>query len=493
VLEQEKRSCFISGRAQPERHVKITDLSPAGYDLAGRCSRSRGSAAGEKPRRARVRPSPYPTQGKSHYEKPFIALAAAAALCGAIVPAHAADNNSALLDVLVRKGILTEKEAAGVQEEMIKEEKGQSASKIKLTNSISELRLYGDIRLRYQYDDKDTQLTNEQGGEANVSQRSRWRFRLRLNADFKLGENVFGGVELQTNQASDSANQSFENGFDDYNIYISRAYLGWNVTDWLTIVGGKMPNPFYTTELVWDSDINPTGPEREHRFPQALGFAGGSQHRRLLKEGKSVAPSAPEPSPWELTLNAGQFIFDDNNEFNGPDNDSSTDAYLFHTQIVSTYRFTKALSLTVAPGWMTYINGSVTGAASDGGLLNENDFSDIAGVSGATRNLNILLLPGDLSFKIGDIKTKLFWDVATTLKVRKRVEEIYDVVDRSTSVMIQMIARLTARRITSPTSSACSSARTRRLVIGQWRQAGARPASAQSIRTSTTPTSPVPS
>jgi hypothetical protein len=356
-------------------------------------------------------------------------LFAAAAFSCAALPAHA-ERNDALLDALVRKGVLTDKEAAGIQEEMIKEEKGSSASKIKLTDSIKELRLYGDIRLRYQYDDKDTQLTSAEGGESNLSQRSRWRFRLRLNADFKLGENVFGGVELQTNAASDSANQSFENGFDDYNIYISRAYLGWNVTDWLTVVGGKMPNPFYTTELVWDSDINPTGLAETitlHKLwaahePESSGFA---------KDGKTaVAPSAPAASPWELTINAGQFIFDDNNEFNGPDNDSSTDAYLFQTQIVSTYRFTKALSLTVAPGWLTYINGSVTGAGSDGGLLNENDFADIAGVSGATRNLNLLLLPGDVSFKLAGIKTKLFWDFAYNLEGRKRVEEIYDVVER---------------------------------------------------------------
>jgi hypothetical protein len=359
----------------------------------------------------------------------MLLLATAAALAGSTLAARA-ESNSALLDVLVRKGILTEKEAAGVQEEVTTEEKKSSANKIKLSNSISELRLYGDVRLRYQYDDKDTQLTNEQGGGSNVSQRSRWRFRLRLNADFKLGENVFGGVELQTNQASDSANQSFENGFDDYGIFISRAYLGWNVTPWLTVVGGKMPNPFYTTELVWDSDISPTGLAESIAFHKIWGSHEEVSTGGFSKDGKSVAPSAPEPSPWELTLNAGQFIFDDNNEFNGPDNDSSTDAYLFHTQIVSTYRFSKALSLTVAPGWMTYINGSVTGAASDGGLFNENDFSDIAGVSGATRNLNVLLLPGDLSFKVAGIKTKFFWDFAYNLDGRKRVEEIYNVVDR---------------------------------------------------------------
>jgi hypothetical protein len=54
---------------------------------------------------------------------------------------------------------------------------------------------------------------------------------LRVGTEFTLGEHWFGGVELSTAQASDSGNQTFENGFDDYNIYISKAFLGWRPTD----------------------------------------------------------------------------------------------------------------------------------------------------------------------------------------------------------------------------------------------------------------------
>ncbi|HEY2123489.1 MAG TPA: hypothetical protein VGH07_07830 [Chthoniobacterales bacterium] len=42
----------------------------------------------------------------------------------------------------------------------------------------------------------------------SIVQRDRWRFRLRLNADFKLAGNFFGGVQLST---SDNRNGSTGN------------------------------------------------------------------------------------------------------------------------------------------------------------------------------------------------------------------------------------------------------------------------------------------
>jgi hypothetical protein len=368
-------------------------------------------------------------------KQPLLKVAMAAVLCGTSA-VHAA-SDSALLDALVRKGILTDKEAAAIQTDTDEQAKASSASKIKLSNSITELKLYGDIRLRYQYDNKDFQENPAGVGEDNDreqrspsgSQRSRWRLRLRLNADFKLGPSFFGGVELQTAQAADSGNQTFENGFDDYNIFISKAFLGWNATDYLTVTGGKFANPFYTTDLVWDPDVNPTGISEVIAFHKLFApeyeAAGG-----FSKDGKSMAANGKAPElPWELSLVAGQFIFDDNVEGGGSDisgatrdNDATTDAYLFETQLIGSYRF-GGIKVTVAPGWMTYINGSTSG------LLNENAFQDSAGVSGATRNLNVLLVPGDVSFKLGSVKTKFYWDFAYNLEGRKRVEDIYDMVE----------------------------------------------------------------
>lgn len=358
-----------------------------------------------------------------------LAIALAAAL---VASTGVAAESSALVDALVRKGVLTTTEAEEIRADLAREASTDSASKIKLSSSLTELKLYGDLRLRYQYDNKDLQANpagvgidnRDEDRSPTGSQRSRWRFRLRLNADFKLGSQVFGGVELSTARASDSGNQTFEDGFSDYDIFISRAWLGWEPAKWLTLYGGKMPNPFYTTDLVWDSDIAPTGVAEVIRFHQL--FAPGQTEGGYAKDGKTLLPVTAAELPWELTLVAGQFIFDDNAE-SAFDNDESTDAYLFQTQLIGSYKFAGGAKLTLAPGWLTYINGSVTGA------VNENPFNDNGNVSGATRNLNLLLLPGDVSLKMAGLKTKFFWDLSYNIEGRKRVEDIYNLVSLRTN------------------------------------------------------------
>lgn len=367
------------------------------------------------------------------FKHPILKTAVAATLLGAAGVTAQAQDAGALVDALVKKGVLTDQEAEDVRAQMMRDFATTPAGKINLGSSITELKLYGDLRLRYQYDNKDPQLfvPNRPDNQTPTgSQRSRWRFRLRLNADFRLTENFSGGVELQTAQASDSGNQTYENGFDDYNIFISKAYLRWDPTDWLAVSAGKFANPFYTTDLVWDSDMNPTGIAESIALHKLFGLGGEETVEGYSKDGKATATTVASESPWEISLVAGQFIFDDNLEGSGTlgtsnfavDNDSTTDAYLFQTQLVTSYKFDGGTKFTVAPGWMTFVNGSLTG------LSNENSFNDRDGapiVSGASRNLNILLMPGDVSFKIGSLKTKFYWDFAYNIEGRKRAENIY--------------------------------------------------------------------
>src|SRR5947207_668219 len=134
-----------------------------------------------------------------------------------------AQENGALLDLLVKKRIITDQEAEEVRAELTKEyATSTSAGKLNLSSALSELKLSGDLRMRYQYDNRDSQVDpagvvdgpGDEDRSPTGTQRSRWRFRLRLNADFKLANNWFGGVQLQTSQNSDSGNQTFENGFN---------------------------------------------------------------------------------------------------------------------------------------------------------------------------------------------------------------------------------------------------------------------------------------
>jgi hypothetical protein len=484
--------------------------------------------------------------------KPSLKLAAALALaCSASLPAPAQDAG-ALVDKLIKKGILTDQEGEEVRADMTRDFAQTNAGKINLSSSITELKLSGDFRYRWQYDDRQAQVASPN----HVDQRSRHRFRLRLNADVTLTDGFYAGFALESGQASDSGNQTFENGFDDYNIFISKAFLGWKPNDWFNITLGKFKNPFYTTDLVWDPDINPQGAVETIAFHKLPFFGGsGGPSGDYSKDGKSFAPSEVRSDPpWELTLVAGQFIFDDNGEFN-LDSDLSTDAYLFVEQLIATWKFNKDTSITIAPAFMTFT------AADLSGLLNENAFTDagdittpipqtqtttttrdrvvftysaagaitgatvtprqsvavqtsqpaatasgvtttnrtvkttervlastaltaaqanarataagvatnigagtagrttqvdgdnvtvvassstattLRAVSGETRQLHILTAPGDISFKLGGIKSKLYWDAAYNLGARKRFEDIYQIYNPRTHAGMQYSER----------------------------------------------------
>ena len=90
------------------------------------------------------------------------------ALAGTVAATTAAADDSALIDILQRKGILSQKEATSLRQEL--SPGNDSASKIKLSSAVSELKLYGDVRFRYQYDEQDSQLSPNQGGGSNVTQ-----------------------------------------------------------------------------------------------------------------------------------------------------------------------------------------------------------------------------------------------------------------------------------------------------------------------------------
>src|SRR3984893_105950 len=271
--------------------------------------------------------------------KYLYSLSLAASLALAAMTARGADD-SALLDALVRKGVLTDKEAEQIRAESVKESAGVSAGKIQVGDWVKELKLSGDLRLRNQWDQRDPMLlTNRRLGPQDPHiQRDRWRFRLRLNADFKLAGNFFGGVQLSTsdNRAADTKNATYTGGYDLYNIYISRAFLGWNPEPGVTFIGGKQANPFYTTDLVYDTDIEPSGLVERIDFDKLFNLTFGESVAAEGKEGKAPPP-APAPAAGnslELSLIAGQFIAFDNNENSG-NTQLTSDTAQFQQQLLA--------------------------------------------------------------------------------------------------------------------------------------------------------------
>ena len=183
---------------------------------------------------------------------PVLALALLSASTNLTVHAQS-KGDQALLDALVRKG-LTEKEAAEISAETANEVAPAPTAKIQIGDWVQELKIGGDFRIRNQWDQRTPMiLTNPKLGPQDVNiPRDRSRFRLRLTADFKLQGNFFGGVMLATgdNRSTDTKNVTVTGGYDNYNIALARAFMGWAPMPGLTFIGGKQANPFYTTDLI---------------------------------------------------------------------------------------------------------------------------------------------------------------------------------------------------------------------------------------------------
>src|SRR5580700_5902693 len=118
---------------------------------------------------------------------PLLAIAALLAWTGLVANAQS-KSDQALLDALVRKGVLTEKEATEISAETANEVTAPPPGQIQVGDWVKQLRLSGDLRIRNQWDQRTPLvLTNPKLGPQDTNiDRDRWRFRLRLSADFQL-------------------------------------------------------------------------------------------------------------------------------------------------------------------------------------------------------------------------------------------------------------------------------------------------------------------
>jgi len=67
-------------------------------------------------------------------------------------------------------------------------------------------------------------------GPDHVNQRSRKSVPAAPECRRNPADNFYAGFALESGQPSDSGNQTFENGFDDYNIFIARPSSGGSRT-----------------------------------------------------------------------------------------------------------------------------------------------------------------------------------------------------------------------------------------------------------------------
>jgi hypothetical protein len=385
-----------------------------------------------------------------------------AALCGAclpIVPAQA--QNSALIDALVKKGVLSDQEAEDIRASEEKDYASTAASKITFASSIKTITFYGDVRLRYELRDGTTPAGFTGSGGAALAHsdsqdRNAFRYRLRFGIKGTMYDNFFFGLRASTNpNYNRSGNVTFGHsdaagpfGKDQSLPGIDLVYLGWHPTEDFTLTGGQMPNPLYTTAMIWSDDLNPAGAaeQYDHTFGNGLElFATTGQFVYQAAAGNGFTNGLGAGSTFANTfMFAEQVGFKYN--FN-PDTFVKAGATMYTysgtkgsgaTTVAGLYS-TTPLNLAAPNASPSFFNGPFVGAGS-APLTNVSGINDLA----------VVEVPAEFDFKIGpgvhqsqsgdpkdgvgqtvgwSLPMRIFGDFAYNLEADQRADQARDAID----------------------------------------------------------------
>lgn len=108
---------------------------------------------------------------------------------------------------------------------------------------------------------------------------SRERLRARLAVSAKVSDEVGAGFRLTTGSATDrvSTNQTLGQDFNKYQVFLDRAFLRLDPNEYVTLQAGRIPNPWFGTEMVWSENLN---------------FEGVAASARWFNEDRTAVPFA---------------------------------------------------------------------------------------------------------------------------------------------------------------------------------------------------------
>jgi hypothetical protein len=370
-----------------------------------------------------------------------VVLLTAVALAGGA----SAQSSDALLNTLVKKGILTQQEAENIKAEAEASQTNNlpriEPSKWKISDGIKSVELFGDLRLRYEYRSARTPI-----GDTITQRRYRYAFRVGLRGD--LADDFYYGFLLDTAANPRSPWGTFGTsttgvpyqgpyGKSTANIYLGEIYGGWRPTAWFDITAGRMPQPLYTTPMVWDSDYNPEGLAEHLKYTvgQADFFANFGQF--LYQE---IDPSSASPGFG----------------FNGLTGQNPADVWQIAWQGGLIYHITTNISAKAAATIYQYkglerssqnspnVNSPFYGDpyVGEGAFLGPNSTFPVNGYSGygtssglpgygslgfpvnqvGLNSLEILEIPFEINFKFSKLDARVFGDVAYNLEGAERAQ-----------------------------------------------------------------------
>ena len=363
-------------------------------------------------------------------------IVAGAAACWTFAPSATAQVSAdALLDKLVAKGILKADEAQQLKDESATN--NAEGTKFKISNVIKSVEIYGDLRFRFE--DRSAKLGPEAGNSV-YDAANRFRYALRLGIRGDLADDFYYGLRFETSPnerspwntfgGSSGSQGTYYGPFskaNNYSVFIGQAYLGWRPTSWLDVSVGRVPQPLYTTPMVWDSDFAPEGLVEKVKYTYG-------------------------PVDYFATL--GQYVYQDttpNSDFAIQGQSAASvlgptpvnNAYLLVWQIGGTYHVDTNLSIKIAPVFYSYVGHGNQNSGFYGPFIGQGQAgytffpgtstSGIPGGFGVTQsynqtginNLSILELPMQVDFKIGSLDARAFGDFSINLQGDDRARAAY--------------------------------------------------------------------
>ena len=298
--------------------------------------------------------------------------------------------------------MLTEEEGSLIAKGHEGEVTGQAkamkkATKLKVSDAIDSAEIYGDIRVRHE----TRWATNANTNEDYTRNRERYKITAGVKTEagnwysdlaFAMGAEgrsdnaTFGSTKGVNNTANTNGQQKKEA------LFVKRAMVGYKATDWLALEAGRIANPLYTTEMVWDKDLTFDGVAAKMNFKY--------NDTKIFVTGVVF-----------------QYMGDSKIYTNGTSTDAFTNEVVvgqvgFETPITEQLKGKAALSF--------YKYGNVGG-----------DFKPSVGATTApsggnvvgTNNLEILEIPAELSYKYNDsIGVKVYGDYVVNLDADKRAQ-----------------------------------------------------------------------
>lgn len=332
------------------------------------------------------------------------------ALLMACSAAYAQDSGP-LLDLLVRKGIVTDQEAEDLRAELSKDfAMNTPAGKLDLSSRVQRFTLAGDVRLRYQYDNEIPNNFSSAPATGNNNDRSRYRYRFRFGPTVQFANNWIAGFRLETASGSTSTNDDFgaagsQNFAKDGNTaFIGQAwveYLATNKwgTDRLNVRVGKHAHPFFTPGVngFWiDTDINPEGLSEELVFNDRIGKG------------------------WGLSLRGGQYILSNNSRTTdraGGFLNSPSVLWIGQAEVSKVYSYeSNPYGLRIAPTIVAFTAPEATGFT-----LNQPDTSATINYD----NLLTVVLPLEYTFRVMNRPLAVYGTYGFNFKGGQRSNYLY--------------------------------------------------------------------